>query len=130
MRRKAITIIFVVILGILAATYGAKVYIENGLLQLKEMSISEVDMLTLKNGTYAGSYRVFPIAVEVEVTVNNHRITNIELVKHSNGQGSKAEGITNMVIEAQGLGVDMVSGATYSSKVILKAIENALSSAK
>ena len=30
------------------------------------------------------------------------------------------------VIERQGLDADCVSGATYSSKVILKAIENAL----
>lgn len=31
-----------------------------------------------------------------------------------------------MVVEAQSLQVDAVSGATYSSKVILKAIEDAL----
>jgi len=30
------------------------------------------------------------------------------------------------VVEAQTLEVDAISGATYSSKVILKAIENAL----
>ncbi|GAI95081.1 unnamed protein product, partial [marine sediment metagenome] len=33
------------------------------------------------------------------------------------------------VVEAQTLQVDAVSGATYSSKVILKAIENALNNA-
>jgi uncharacterized protein with FMN-binding domain len=34
-----------------------------------------------------------------------------------------------MVVEAQTLEVDIVSGATYSSKVILKAIEAALNDA-
>jgi uncharacterized protein with FMN-binding domain len=47
-------------------------------------------------------------------------------VKHVNGQGKPAEVITEKVIETQSLQVDVVSGATYSSKVILKAIENAL----
>jgi len=37
-----------------------------------------------------------------------------------------AELITDMVIDSQSLKVDVVSGATYSSKIILKAIENAL----
>jgi len=34
--------------------------------------------------------------------------------------------IVDSVIENQSLDVDAISGATYSSKVILKAIENAL----
>jgi uncharacterized protein with FMN-binding domain len=63
------------------------------------------------------------------VTINNHKITGIELVKHNHGQGAPAEVITGKVVEAQTLEVDIVSGATYSSKVILKAIENALKSA-
>ncbi|MBA7580983.1 hypothetical protein ES708_22882 [subsurface metagenome] len=53
-------------------------------------------------------------------------IAGIELVKHRSGQGAPAEMIASKVVEAQTLEVDVVSGATYSSKVILKAIENAL----
>ena len=40
--------------------------------------------------------------------------------------GEKAEEIIYEVINMQSIDVDTVSGATYSSKVILKAIENAL----
>lgn len=40
---------------------------------------------------------------------------------------NKAKIINNHVVEKQTLDVDLVSGATVSSKVILKAIENALS---
>ena len=47
-------------------------------------------------------------------------------MEHVNGQGSGAERIPATVVEKQTLQIDMVSGATYSSKVILKAIENAL----
>jgi uncharacterized protein with FMN-binding domain len=40
--------------------------------------------------------------------------------------GKKAEAIVPAIIEAQNLTVDVVSGATGSSKAILKAVENAL----
>ncbi len=51
----------------------------------------------------------------------------IELLKHTHGQGGAAEAIPGKVIEAQTLQVDTISSATYSSKVILKAIEQACS---
>jgi uncharacterized protein with FMN-binding domain len=60
------------------------------------------------------------------VTVKNHTIKKIELLKHKNGQGQGAEIIPDKVMEVQSLKVDSVSGATYSSKVILKAIQDAL----
>jgi len=80
-----------------------------------------------QNGTYPGSYKVFPIAVKVNVTVRDHKISSIVILEHKNGQGTPAEAILNKVVETQTLKVDVISGATYSSVVILKAIENALS---
>lgn len=49
------------------------------------------------------------------------------MLEHQNGLGKKAGIINKSVIDNQTLKVDSVSGATVSSKVILKAIENALS---
>lgn len=95
----------------------------------KDLDIQNVDLSKVGDGTYTGGYKVFPVAVEVRVRVENHSITEIELVKHTNGQGAPAEVIPRRVIESQSLDVDIVSGATYSSKVILKSIENALKSA-
>jgi uncharacterized protein with FMN-binding domain len=62
----------------------------------------------------------------VVVTVKDHAISTIQLTEHNNGQGQPAERITDDVLAAQTLDVDVVAGATYSSKVILKAIETAL----
>jgi uncharacterized protein with FMN-binding domain len=50
-------------------------------------------------------------------------------LKHVNGKGTAAESIPETVVEKQTLQVDSVSGATYSSKVILLAIETALKNA-
>jgi uncharacterized protein with FMN-binding domain len=47
-------------------------------------------------------------------------------LEHRNGQGEAAEVIPQMVVDAQSLQVDAISGATFSSKVILLAIEDAL----
>ena len=131
MKKKQIIIPGILIAIIIGTYFGVTGYktIESNLNQLTDLKISNVDISKVDDGTYAGSYKVFPITVEVEVTIKNHQIAGIELVKHKSGQGSPAEIIQDKVLEAQTLEVDVVSGATYSSKVILKAIENALNNA-
>lgn len=119
----------IVLIAIITAVFGAKSYIEASLVKLTETSIPDVDLSKIADGVYKGSHKVFPVEAEVRVTIENHKIIGIELVKHFNGQGTAAEVIPDRVTEAQSLKVDIVSGATYSSKVILKAIENALQSA-
>ena len=103
--------------------------LDKSLTALNDMPIQQIDLVSVENGVYAGSFSVFPVSVEVSVTVEDHMITDIDLVKHSNGQGKAAEVIPAKVVQAQSLAVDAVSGAMYSSRVILKAIENALLSA-
>lgn len=90
------------------------------------MEIKEPDLLQISDGVYKGSYAAFPVIVDVSVTVKNHEITDINIQKHQNGQGKEGESIVNSVMQKQSLQVDAVSGATYSSIVILKAVENAL----
>jgi len=93
---------------------------------IQTISISNNDFSAVKDGTYKGSYDAMRIAADVSVTVSNHKITDIKLLRHKNERGQGAEIIPQKVIAAQSLEVDTVTGATNSSKVILKAIENAL----
>jgi uncharacterized protein with FMN-binding domain len=128
-KKKWLTVLLV--LGIVAAVAvaggaGAMAKINTNLQRLAGLPVSNVEVAKLADGTYTGSYRVFPVSAEVRVTVKNHVITEIELLRHRHGQGKAAEVIPGKVMEAQSLQVDVISGATYSSKVILKAIENAL----
>jgi uncharacterized protein with FMN-binding domain len=101
-------------------------YTQDQLNTLSKTPVKTIDLASISDGTYTGSYSSFPVSVTLEVTVNDHQITQITILKHDNGQGKPAEAIVNTVIEAQSLQVDVVSGATYSSKVILKALEKAL----
>ena len=97
---------------------------------VKDIKISKVDLSKISNGTYTGSCDALYVASEVSVTIKDHKITNIILLKHKTEKGKSAEVITGNVVKAQSLQVDTITGATNSSKVILKSIENALSSGK
>ncbi|HWR61634.1 MAG TPA: FMN-binding protein [Clostridia bacterium] len=125
---KTILVILLVILAVCLGITGIKSYIDLKTYQkqVADITISDVDLSGIADGTYTGGYEVVWVAAEVRVTVKDHKITRIELLKHKNGKGTTAEVIPDKVIEAQSLQVDVVSGATSSSKVILKAIENAL----
>lgn len=125
-RKIVLSIILLVVAGGFFTVKGILAHVEANLAALKSVAIAQTDLAALKDGTYFGSYSVFPVSAEVNVTVKDHMITGIELVKHTHGQGAPAEVIPGKVVEAQSLRVDSVSGATYSSMVILKAIENAL----
>lgn len=97
---------------------------------VKELKIANIDLTRVSDGTYNGSCDAIIVAATVDVTVKDHKITDITLVEHKNDRGKAAEIIPARVMEFQNLEVDTVSGATNSSKVILKAIENALKSDK
>jgi uncharacterized protein with FMN-binding domain len=87
------------------------------------------DLSDKADGTYRGEYNLSgaPVKVVLDVVVRNHIITSINIIQHIRSPiGKKAERITGSIIERQSLDVDVISGATGSSKAILKAVENAL----
>ncbi|URZ15172.1 FMN-binding protein [Clostridium felsineum] len=96
--------------------------------KVKDTKIENVNLQKVADGDYIGSYDVNFIEAKVSVKVRSHRIISIKLLKHKTERGKKAEVITDEVVKAQSLKVDTITGATNSSKVILKAIETALKS--
>ena len=94
------------------------------------LQINELDLSQVKDGTFQGSCDAIFVAADVTVTVKDHKITDIQLIRHKTERGQKAEVIPGKVVYAQSLQVDTISGATNSSKVILKAIDNAVNSGR
>ena len=94
--------------------------------KIEQITIDDVDVATVKDGSYSGTVRILPVTAKVRVTVKDGAITDIVLVRHFHGPDHGAEAILGRVVKAQSLRVDAVSGATYSSKVVLEAIEAAL----
>lgn len=90
------------------------------------IEITDVDLETVEDGTYIGEYDAGYVYAKVKVIVYNHTITDVELQKHVTERGKTAEVITDVMVKKQSVEVDAVSSATNSSKVIMKACENAL----
>ena len=87
----------------------------------------DVGTAGLTDGIYEGSYKGGPVTAAVRVTIRNRKIVDIELLKHDTWRGKKAEpAIPERIIEKQSTDVDVVSGATVSSRVIMNAVHTAL----
>ena len=85
-----------------------------------------------KDGTYYGTGTGFAGNLKVEVVINGGKISNIQIVETNDGSEyiQKASGVINQILGAQSTnGIDTVSGATFSSNGIIKAVRNALSQA-
>jgi uncharacterized protein with FMN-binding domain len=111
---------------LIIAGAGAFIYINGRLKVLSTTVVEVIDLGAVADGVYTGGYSSFPVSAKVEVRVLDHRITQIRLLEHVNGKGGAAQAIPSFVFDAQSLKVETVSGATYSSKVILLAIADAL----
>lgn len=127
MKKKILIILLCTILFVLI---GASLYLKRLVNDVNSITVSNLNMANITDGIYVGKYCITPVYVEVEVTVTEHKITNIKIIEHENGLGGKAEKIVDDVISRQSLEVDAVSGATVSSKCIIKAIENELQSGR
>lgn len=122
LKYAVIVVAFIVVIYGVNYLFSVKKYKESvNNIQIQEVNLSQID-----DGTYTGEYDVDFIYAKVNVTVKNHVITNVDLVEYKHEKGAAAEAIPDKIVEEQRVDVDCVSGATNSSKVIKKAVENAL----
>lgn len=91
-----------------------------------DIHIDSVDLGNAADGVYEGECDAGYIYARVKVTVKDGAIISIKLLEHRNERGERAESIIDDVLDRQNIDVDAISGATNSSNVIKKAIENAI----
>lgn len=85
-----------------------------------------------KDGTYYGTGSGFAGNLKVEVVISGGKISSIQIVETNDGSEyiQKASGVISQILNAQSTNnIDTVSGATFSSNGIIKAVRNALSQA-
>lgn len=124
-------VLFVVILLLLVGLSLGIIYLKDVAdykQTVKETTFEEINISDVPDGVYIGEYDVDFIYAKVEVTVQNGALTNINILEHRHERGKTAETITNKIVHEQRIDVDTISGATNSSTVIKKAVENALKS--
>jgi uncharacterized protein with FMN-binding domain len=85
-----------------------------------------------KDGIYFGTGEGYRDDITVAVCISDYAIQYIMITQASDDLAflSKAKSILTTVVKKQSAEVDVVSGATYSSKGIIEAIKNALAEAK
>jgi uncharacterized protein with FMN-binding domain len=115
----------VIIFALISA--GGVFYLTRGLEKGSQLAISNVDLSSISDGIYNGSYDSGRWTNKVAVTVKNHKIEAIKLIDDVMvPQAELEDKLFNKVIQTQSVNIDVVSGATVTSKAYLKSIENAL----
>ena len=120
---------FIILLLLLIGLICGAVYLKNVAdykRAVGETTFGEIDITDVSDGIYIGEYDVNFIYAKVEVTVEDGEIVSINILEHRHERGKAAETVIEKLIEEQKIDVDAVSGATNSSTVIKKAVENAL----
>ncbi|EPY2274662.1 FMN-binding protein [Clostridium sporogenes] len=141
-RRKGkirVWIVALVILGVIAVVLvGGILFSASGRREVQELTIDAVDFKKLRDGTYVGEYsgtKDHSRDTKVQVIISEDKISDIKILKGALDKEGKPAELTgglsigdlfDNVIKSQSLQVDAISGATLTSKVHLKALENAL----
>jgi uncharacterized protein with FMN-binding domain len=114
-------ILLVLILALTAGCNGAEVR------AVRAMPINHIDLAKVKDGTYLGDFTYGGFTYQVSVAVVSGQIRTIAVVKNrTTSPAKRAEEALKRVLEQQRNDVDAVSGATTTSKALLKAVENAI----
>lgn len=90
------------------------------------------DGLNPTPGTYEGTGKGNNGDIKVKITLTKDRIDQVEILEEEETEGIKEtaiEEIPQKIVENQSITVDTVSGATWTSKGIMEAVENALKAA-
>ena len=126
-KKKIISVI--ILLFLLIGLICGAVYLKNVAdykRAIGETTFDEIDIADVSDGNYIGEYDVNFIYAKVEVTVEDGEIVSINILEHRHERGKAAEKVIEKIIDEQKIDVDAISGATNSSTVIKKAVENAL----
>lgn len=127
--KKKIGFVFLTLLILIAGlAINIVSTLKNGEEILSELTFNNINLASIEDGTYTGDFEAGLVYASVSSTIKDGILTDIKLLEHKNGKGSAAESILSDMLTKQTTSVDAISGATISSKVIRKAVENSLSS--
>ena len=122
--RVFIVLIFFVLILVVSCTAMMNKEMEKTKKEL--MAIEDPDLSKVEDGTYKGKVETMLVKVELEVSVKNHKIISISIIKHDNGKGKPAEAIIDDIVKDNSTDVELIAGATMSSLVIRAAVIDAV----
>lgn len=93
---------------------------------LRQLQISAIDLSTVDDGVYTAAFGKVALSAKLQVTVAAGQIADIQVLEPGNGLGKAGKQIISSVLSAQSLQVDIVTGASATSKLVLRTVEEAL----
>ncbi len=125
--KKALKVLLIVVICLVVIVGGFVIFISSGINDGDKIQIGSIDLSTVADGAYTGSFEKGRWSNEVVVEVKDHAIVSVTVTKDVlfSEEATKNQLIAE-VIQNQNCNVDAVSGATITGKAYLKAIENAL----
>lgn len=115
-------VVGVIVAVLLAGLFGAT----RGLKDIRKLEIGEVDLSSLTDGVYEGSYRKTRWNYNVRLTVHDGRINDVQFIEKPD-DGEFSDKAAQALLDAQSVAIDTVSGASINTRAFRKAVENALS---
>ena len=122
--RVFIVLIFFVLILVVSCTAMMNKEMEKAKNEL--MLVEDPDLSKVEDGIYRGKVETMLVKAEVEVSVKNHKIISISIIKHENGKGKPAEAIVDAIVKDNSTDVELIAGATMSSLVIRAAVIDAV----
>ncbi len=117
----------IIIIGlVLIGGIGFKYFSTKLVKEATELNDFLVKVSMVVDGTYEGHSEMGPVIVDVRVTVSDGELVSVELLNHQNGLGQSANSIVDVMVKNNTQDVDAISGATVSSEIIIRAVNNAL----
>jgi uncharacterized protein with FMN-binding domain len=118
-----------IIVGVLAAlAIPLTILAMYGMGDIRKLIVERVDLSQVADGTYTGSFHKGRWTYDVEVTVQNHKLTAVKNVNQRMQQTAEElhAKIEQAMLTRQNVDIDVVAGATINTLAFKKATELAL----
>ncbi len=128
--KKILLIVGAVILSIVliaGITFKIKYNKMKKTTELAYNNLQSIDLTKFSDGIYEGGYKNFLVRADVDVTIKNHTIVDIKIVKQDCGPGYEAHDTIDRILRRQTPKVDATTGASGSSMTLMLATADALS---
>jgi len=95
--------------------------------KIRKLQLPDINLSETEDGRYTGRFIHHDYLYKTEVLMKDHRIQDIQVLQsEGDTYDQNALAVIQRVIDQQSLQVDVVTGATKSSKLYLITIYNAL----
>lgn len=141
-KKTMLIAILIIVVLIFAGVSGGILVDAPARREIKKLNFGEVDFNDFRDGSYIGEYKgnkSHSRDTKVKVEIKKGKISDITILKGAldkEGNPAKLTGgksiddLFDNVVKEQTLQVDVISGATLTSKTHLKALESALKQAE